>query len=127
MDSSRVTSSRTRRLAGAGLVIAALSIPVQIAGGADYPTVPPGLVILLAAAALVLFVPRWWGLIPATVVTAFISFGGVVAPNFRHQLADPGASVTFAGSLLQVVGLVVALVSCAAAIVEAARAVRWRP
>jgi len=34
-----------------GLVIAAVGIPIQIAGGADYPTVPPGLIISLVAAA----------------------------------------------------------------------------
>jgi hypothetical protein len=113
-------------LAGAGLILAALSIPIQIAGGVNYPVVPPGLLILAAAAALILFVPRWWALGLATLATAFLSFGGVLAPNFRRQLGDPGAVVTFVGSVLQVIGLVVALIFCVAAVVEAVRHRRTR-
>jgi hypothetical protein len=116
-----VTSSTVRRIAGTGLLIAAVGIPIQIAGGADYPTIPPGLLILLAAAALVLFAPWRWALGLAALATLFISVGGTIAPNFRHQLGNPGEVVTFAGSVVQVIGLVIALVFSAAALREAFR------
>jgi hypothetical protein len=120
MSSRYITSSTVRRVAGTGLLIAAVGIPVQIAGGADYPAVPPGLLISLAAAALVF--TRWrWALLVASLVPVFLGIGGSIAPNFRHQLGDPGEAVTFAGSVMQVIGLVIALVFCAAAIREAFR------
>jgi hypothetical protein len=43
----------------AGLVVAAAGIVIQIASGAEYPTIPPGLIILLAAAGLVALATRW--------------------------------------------------------------------
>ena len=72
-------------------------------------------------AALVLFAPWRWALAVASLATGFISVGGVLAPSFRHQLGDPNQTLTFAGSVTQVIGLVVALVFCAAAIRDALR------
>jgi len=121
-----LTSSRNRRLAGTGLVLAAAGIVIQIAGGADYPVVPPGLVILVVAAALVLFAPWRWTLGLATLATLFISVGGVLAPGFRDQLGDPAAATVFTGSVVQVIGLLVAVVFCIAAVVEAFSSRRTR-
>jgi hypothetical protein len=47
--------------------------------GIPFPRIPPGLVILLAAAALVAFAPWWW--IPAVgaVVGLFLTVGFVVS------------------------------------------------
>jgi hypothetical protein len=110
-----------RRVAGTGLVLAATGIVIQIIGGADYPTVPPGLLILLTAAALVLFGPWRLALGLAMVATLFISVGGVLAPSFRQQLSDPSQLLTFSGSIVQVVGLAVGLLWGAAATREAFR------
>ena len=52
MSSRYITSSTARGVAGTGLVVAAVGIPIQVAGGADYPTVPTGLLISPAAAAV---------------------------------------------------------------------------
>jgi hypothetical protein len=41
-----------RMSAAVALVAAAAGIGIQILGGADYPTVPPGAIILLVAAAV---------------------------------------------------------------------------
>ena len=83
MSKPRLTSSTARRAAGCGLILAAVGIPIQIAGGVDYPTVPPGLMILAAAALLMLFAPWRWAVVVATLATLFISVGAVVTPNFR--------------------------------------------
>jgi hypothetical protein len=104
-----MTRHNGRRLAGAGLILAAIGIPVQIAGGADYPAVPPGLIILAVAGLLMLFAPWRWAMILAAVATVFVSIGAVAAPNLRDQLADPGAATLFLGSLIQLAGLVLAL------------------
>ena len=104
-----MTSVRSRRLAGGGLLLTAISIPVQIAGGVNYPTVPPGLIILLVAAAIMLLAPWRWAGFVALVATLFLCFGAIAAPNFRHQPTEPGQTLAFAGSLVQVAGLVLAV------------------
>jgi hypothetical protein len=104
-----MTRDNARRLAGAGLILGAIGIVFQIAGGADYPAVPPGLIILLVAAGLVLFAPWGWAVVLAGVATLFLSVGGVVAPGLRDQLSNPGAAASFFGSLIQTVGLIAAL------------------
>lgn len=114
-----ITTSIPRRAAAGCLAAAAVAIELQILGGADYPTVPPGLIILAVAAVLVLLPTPRWTLALATVATAFISIGGVVAPNLRDQLAEPGDALAFAGSALQVVALLGALLCCALGLREA--------
>jgi hypothetical protein len=52
--------SRPARTEAAALAVAAVGIIIQIIGGVNYPAVPPGLIILLAAAALVAFLPWRW-------------------------------------------------------------------
>jgi hypothetical protein len=75
----------------AGLVVAAAGIVLQIAPGAEYPTIPPGLVILLAAASLVALATRWrWTAIVGVIVSLSLLVGGVLAPKARAQLGDPG-------------------------------------
>jgi hypothetical protein len=49
----------TRNVAVAALLAASAGIVEQIPGGADYPTVPPGLLLLLAAAGLLALRNRW--------------------------------------------------------------------
>ncbi|MDV3220289.1 hypothetical protein [Intrasporangium sp.] len=110
--SSPVRRSPFRWEAAGSLTAAAAGIAVQILGGADYPTVPPGLLILLAAAALVAFVHARWVVVAAAAVTVFITIGGIVTPNLRNQLADPGAVLVFTGSALQVLALLGALAFC---------------
>jgi hypothetical protein len=115
-----MTNVGSRRVAGAGFLLAAVSIPMQIAGGVNYPVVPPGLIILLLAVAIIWFAPWRWAGFVALAATLFLCFGAVAAPNFREQLGDPGDTLAFAGSIVQVIGLVVGL----AGLVPAVR--RWR-
>jgi hypothetical protein len=112
------STSRPRRLSAAGkltvagLVTAAAGIVLQIASGADYPTVPPGLIILLAAAGLVALTTRWrWTIIVGVIVSLFLLVGGALAPQARDQLGDPGQLGVFIGTVLQLLALVIALVA----------------
>jgi hypothetical protein len=105
-----MTSVRSRWLAGSGLLLAAIGIPVQIAGGANYPTVPRGLIILLVAAGIVWLAPWRWAGFVALAATLFLCVGALISPNLRDQLSDPSRTVLFIGSLIQTAGLVVALV-----------------
>ncbi|QXJ24625.1 hypothetical protein AGRA3207_005992 [Actinomadura graeca] len=117
-----VASSANRRLAAAGLAVAAAAIPVQIAGGMDYPVVPPGLVILAAGALVALLARPRWALIVPAVIAVFLSFGAVVTDNARDALGDPGDVLAFAGTVVQCAGLVTGLVFCALSLAERAPA-----
>jgi hypothetical protein len=105
--------SPAARLNAAGLAVAAAGIMIQYVSGVDFPTIPPGPIILLAAAAVVLFVP--WRRAPAVGLgaAAFVSLGGVIATiagnGFAETLGDPGGVGGFLGALVQIAGLTIAL------------------
>ena len=110
------TWSAAGKLNVAGLVAAAAGIVIQIASGADYPTVPPGLILLLAAAGLVAVGARWrWTTIVGVVVPAFLLVGGAIAPQAREQLGDPSQVGVFVGTAVQLLAMAVALVAGLAA------------
>ena len=56
----RSSLSSSGKVTVAALLVAAFGFTVQIFSGAEVPTVPPGLVILLAAAGLVALSPWRW-------------------------------------------------------------------
>jgi hypothetical protein len=119
MDSA-INRPRTWSAAGklnvAGLVAAAAGIAIQIASGADYPTVPPGLILVLAAAGLVALGARWrWTTIVGVVVPAFLLVGGAITPQAREQLGDPGQVGVFVGTAVQLLAMAVALAAGLAA------------
>ena len=108
--------SAAGKLTVAGLVAAAGGIAIQIASGADYSTVPPGLVILLVATGLVALATRWWWTpLAGLVVSAFLLLGGAVASNTRDHLGDPEEVGVFIGTVIQPLALVIALVASVAA------------
>ena len=89
---------------------------IQIASGADYPTIPPGLLVLLAATGLVALATRWrWITIVGVIVSLFLLVGGSLAPQARQQLGDPTQVGVFIGTVIQLLALVVALVAGVAA------------
>ncbi|WP_326773807.1 hypothetical protein [Streptomyces sp. NBC_01445] len=94
----------------AALALLALSIVGQIVAGADYPAVPPGLVIPVVAAALLAWRPnrRTAGL--ALAVGLFIGVGAVVTPNTGDRLSsgDSPLIVSTLAELLALAGTVVA-------------------
>jgi hypothetical protein len=96
-----------------GLVVAAAGIVIQYASGVDYPTIPPGPIILLAAAAVVAFGPWRWSPVVGLVAALFLSIGGAIATiagnGFSETLGAPGEVGGFAGAVVQIVGLAIAL------------------
>ena len=61
------------------MVVAIGAIIWQIAAGVDYPTVPPGPIILGVAVVVVLFVRATWARIVGVVVPLFLLVGGTIA------------------------------------------------
>ncbi|MEV0899162.1 hypothetical protein [Actinoplanes sp. NPDC049802] len=104
-----------------GLLLCAVSILMQIAGGADYPTVPPGAVITAAAGLIVLFVSSRYIVILGLLVAAFITFGAFAAPDTAEHLAEPGEFLVFLGSVVQIAALAVAVIGGLVATVRAFR------
>jgi peptidoglycan/LPS O-acetylase OafA/YrhL len=87
-----------------------VSIVGQIAAGADYPAVPPGLVIPLVAAGLLFWRPNRWTAGLGLVVGLVIGVGAFLTPNTGDHLAsgDPALIVSTVVQLVALTGLVVA-------------------
>jgi hypothetical protein len=60
MSTNAQPQNSLARLTAIALVVAAAGIVIQILSGANYPVIPPGLIILLVPAALVWFVSWRW-------------------------------------------------------------------
>jgi hypothetical protein len=123
------TLSAAGKLNVAGMVTAAAAIIIQIASGSDlYPTIPPGPIILLAGAGLVALGPWRWTPIVGVVVPLFLLVGAVVAAvnsgEFVDQLTSPGqvGIGIFAGDVMQLLGVITALVAGSVALRQSARA-----
>jgi hypothetical protein len=107
---SRPALSGASRLNIGGMLIALAGIVIQIATGVDYPTIPPGPIILLAAIAIVAFVRSRWSSIVGVIVPAFLLVGGVIAAFGRDDLWDLGEPGQFFGLVVQAVGVIAGLV-----------------
>jgi hypothetical protein len=108
------------------MVVAAAGIIIQIASGSDlYPTIPPGPIVLLAGAALVALGPWRWTPVVGVVVPLFLLVGAaiaaVVSGEFVDQLTDPGEVGIFAGDVLQLLGVIAALVAGIVALGQSSR------
>jgi hypothetical protein len=117
----RTPLSPAGKLTVIGLVVAAAGIVILDVSGIAFPTVPPGLVILLAAAALVGFAPWRW--IPA--VGAFVGLFltvGFVASGSVSYLIDAGRPGVLAGAWVELLGVLTALVAGVIATIQHYRA-----
>ena len=116
--SPKLTSSVPARIDAAALLFAILGMVVQIATGVKYPTVPPGIVMLAAAALLVTFVPwrplRLLGLL----VPLFILMGGITSTTGRTNLSHTDPFGPFIGTLIQFAGLAIGVAAGLAAVLE---------
>ena len=101
----QMLADRLRRTVFVSLVISAIGIPIQIIGGWEYPVVPPGMLILLAAGVAALLPVRWAPVIPL-VAGGFILVGFFVVGDLANMFGSQNALVTV-GKWLQMVALVV--------------------
>jgi uncharacterized membrane protein len=81
-------------------------------GFSEYPTISPGLIILLVAAGVVALETRWkWTPIIGTAVALFILFGAFVTSGTTNRLSNPAMIGAFVGTVVQLLGLVTALIA----------------
>jgi hypothetical protein len=116
--SPKLTRSVPARINAAALLLAILGMIVQIASGVKYPTVPPGIVLLAAAALLVTFVP-WRPLrLLGVLVPLFILVGGIISTTGRTNLSHTDPFGPFIGTVIQFAGLALGVVAGLAAVLE---------
>jgi hypothetical protein len=118
IENVRRPSARTVLVAG--LVTAAAGVVVLILVGVPgFPLIPPGPIILLVGAGLVAFLPWRWAPALGLLAAAFLSVGAVLAGATAAMLATPSVPGPFVGSVIEVIGLAVALVAGGLATVRA--------
>ena len=105
------------------LLLAAAGFVIQIVSGVDVPTVPPGLIILLVAAALVAFGPWRWTPVVGIVVGLFFLVG-FFASGSVDSLLEPSQLGVFVGAWVQFLAVIVAVVAGTAATIQNFRAQR---
>lgn len=104
------------RLTSIALVAAGAGIVTQILSGIDFPTVPPGLFILLVPAALIWFVPWRW--MPLFGTFAGLSqWIGLFAAGQAPRLVTMDPIGGTLGLWLQLLAVIVATVAGIAAVV----------
>jgi hypothetical protein len=96
-----------------GLWLTAGGIFVQAASGAKgYPRVPPGIIILAAAGILVFLTRRYrWASVIGIAFAALVSIGVFTTHGTAERLSQPADVGPFVGTLIQLIGLTVALVA----------------
>ncbi|WP_406123478.1 hypothetical protein OIE52_36770 [Streptomyces canus] len=96
------------------LLLLAASIAGQIAAGADYPIVPPGLVIPLVVAGLVAWRTNRWTTGLALGVGLFIGTGAILTPNTGDHLSS-GDTALIASTAAELVALATLVIAGVAA------------
>jgi hypothetical protein len=100
--------SSASKLTVAALLVAALGFAIQIISGIDVPTVPPGLVILVAAATVVALLPWRWVPVAGAFAGLFL-FVGFFASGALGNLLDPSRFGVLVGAWIQFLALIVAV------------------
>lgn len=107
--------SKATKVLSVGLLVAGIGVLVQyLTGVPGFPVVPPGPIVLGAAAVLVLLPWRWMPVL-GLAAAVFVSVGAILATLANGAIIDrlvvPGDVGPFTGTVLQLVGLAVALVA----------------
>nr|WTB29275.1 hypothetical protein OG781_07010 [Streptomyces sp. NBC_00830] len=116
-------NSRAVRFTIIALLAMGATIVLQIMGGADYPLVPPGLVLPLAAAALLTWRPNLWTSLFALANGLWIGFGAIVAPEAGEHLRS-GGNLLVASTVAQLVTLVAIVAGGAVLLAQSRRLTR---
>jgi hypothetical protein len=112
----RMLADRLRRTLFVSMVISAIGIPVQILGGWEYPVVPPGMLIILAAGLAALLPVRWAPVI-SLVAGGFLLVGFFLVGDAANMFGSQNLTVT-AGKWVQMVALVVGLAAAIGSLVK---------
>lgn len=104
---------RSHTARSTGLLLTAGGIFVQAASGAKgYPQIPPGIIILAAIGVLVFLTRRYrWASIPGVAIAALVWVGVFTTHGTAERLSQPADLGPFLGTVVQLFGLVVALVA----------------
>ncbi|AGL17575.1 hypothetical protein [Actinoplanes sp. N902-109] len=114
-----------KRLSLAGLAVGVLGLVIQwIADPGKFPVFPPGIIVIVACAGLVVAVRRWWSPVFAVLIALWILLGGLATGQLTPNLTSSDAG-TVAGNVVMSLGLAVAAVTGVAAM-AGARRVRTR-
>jgi prepilin signal peptidase PulO-like enzyme (type II secretory pathway) len=116
----RSSSSSSGKPTVVALLVTAAGIVIQIFSGIDFPTVPPGLVIVLVAAGLIAFGPWWWTPVVGAILGVWLLVGFSLSGE-AGRLVDPSGLGGFVGLWIQLVAVIVAI---ATGIVATARNLR---
>jgi len=112
----RTLSNPLRRTILVGFVLSAIGIAIQIIGGWDYPTIPPGMLITLAGG-LVAALPFRWAPALSLLFGAFLIFGFVATGDFANMIGTENVAVTI-GKWLQFVTILVGTVAAVISLVR---------
>ena len=112
----QILLSMAGKLTVVGLVVAAAGILTQYFSGVEgFPTIPPGPIILLVAAAVVAFGPWRWAAAVGVAASLFVLVGGTIATivnwGSRAPLSNPAEVGGFVGSVIQFLGVIIALMA----------------
>jgi hypothetical protein len=113
----RSSLSLASKLTVAALLVAAAGIVIQIISGINFPTVPPGLIILLVAAGLVAFGPWRWTPVVGTVLGLWLLIGFSLSGE-AGRLLDPGQFGGFVGLWIQFLAVIVSVVAGTVATIQ---------
>ena len=113
----RIPLSMASKLTVFSLVAAAVGVVIQIVSGVDYPTIPPGLFILLIPAGLIVFGRWWWTPVIATLAGLFI-FVSYFLSGSTVRLLDLSQFGAFIGLWLQFLAVIVTVVAGIVATVQ---------
>ena len=123
MINQRSSLPRASQLTVAALLVAAAGFVIQIVSGVEVPPVPPGLIILFVAAALVAFGAWKWMPVVGIVVGLFLLVG-FFASGAVGNLLEPSRLGVFVGVWIQFMAVIVAVVAGTAATLQNLRARR---
>jgi hypothetical protein len=118
---SRKSTTMSRNLTLVALLAAAVGFVLQmVAGITNTPTIPPGLVALLAAAAVIAFTSWRWASLVGVAAAVFNLFAFVIV-GAVHRLFDVTPAIGFIGAWVMAVSLIVVCVAGTLAAVRATR------
>lgn len=96
----------------AGLVVGAGGIALLWAAGVDFPVLPPpGIVILLAGALLVGLLRTRWSAVVGCLLGLFVLVGFLISGGGFDNIAGDQGAVAAIGQVVEVLGVLVAVVS----------------